>query len=68
METEVIDKLFLELSQVAKAWTAREMAAYQALADVLGVLRKATYRRTFQPSIDRAQKLLDDVGWETGEE
>lgn len=31
METEVIDKLFLELSQVTKAKTARELALEKAL-------------------------------------
>lgn len=31
METEIIDKLFLELSQVTKAITKREVAIYMKL-------------------------------------
>lgn len=37
MQTEIIDKLFLELSQVTNAFTKRELAVYMKLQE----LRKA---------------------------
>lgn len=39
METETLDKLFLELSQVTKAKTAREIQLERALADANGMCR-----------------------------
>lgn len=41
METETLDKLFLELSQVTKAKTAREIKLEQALADANYMCRSA---------------------------
>jgi hypothetical protein len=41
METETIDKLFLELSQVTKAKTAREIELEKALEDANGMVRSA---------------------------
>jgi predicted RNA-binding protein with PUA-like domain len=35
METETIDRLFLELSQVTRATTGKELAMRAALADML---------------------------------
>lgn len=40
METEVIDKLFLELSQVTKAKTGRELALERTLISVLGAWKR----------------------------
>ena len=41
METETIDKFFLELSQVTKAKTAREIQLETALEDANGMCRSA---------------------------
>lgn len=41
METETIDKLFLELSQVTKAKTARQIQLEKALEDANGMCRSA---------------------------
>lgn len=42
MTTETIDKLFLELSQITQAKTAREMALESALMEANGILRSTS--------------------------
>ena len=58
METETIDRLFLELSQVTQATTAKEIALRTALVDML-----AGWRYIRQSHGD-----LYGVGWDRAQE
>jgi hypothetical protein len=58
MQTETIDRLFLELSQVTQATTAKELAMRAALADML-----AGWRYIRQSHGD-----LYGVGWDRAQE
>lgn len=60
-ETETIDKLFLELSQVSKAKTGRELALEKSLARVEGMIKRL--RDTLKDTMDRTEDHGDYVAF-----
>ena len=71
METETIDRLFLELSQVTQATTAKELAMRAALADMLAGWRyiRQSHGDLYGVGWDRAQEKAEKaLGLEPGQE
>jgi hypothetical protein len=61
METEVIDKLFLELSQVTRATTQRELNLERRSAGLLKELKSSQKREeNLKRIIHRALDLMED--------
>lgn len=63
METETIDKLFLELAQFTTATTPREQELRAVIRDLMPWLREPgqgapTARLEYQKVVDRAQRVL----------
>ena len=56
METEVIDKLFLELSQVTKAKTAREIELEELLRSACCIAERQGADTNWQRFIDSVNK------------
>lgn len=63
METETIDRLFLELSQVTQATTAKELAMRAALADMLAGWRyiRQSHGDLYGVGWDRAQEKAEQA-------
>ena len=61
MGTETIDRLFLELSQVTQAMTARELSMRAALADMLAGWRyiRESHGDLYGVGLDRAQEKAE---------
>ena len=71
METETIDRLFLELSQVTQATTAKELAMRAALADMLAGWRyiRQSHGDLYGVGWDRAQEKAEvALGLQPGQE
>ena len=71
METETIDRLFLELSQVTQATTAKELAMRAALADMLAGWRyiRQSHGDLYGVGWDRAQEKAEKaLGLQPGQE
>jgi hypothetical protein len=71
METETIDRLFLELSQVTQATTAKELAMRAALADMLGGWRyiRQSHGDLYGVGWGRAQEKAEKaLGLQPGQE
>ena len=69
MQTETIDRLFLELSQVTQATTAKEIALRNALADMLAGWRyiRQSHGDLYGVGWDRAQQKAEAaLGLEPG--